>query len=70
MEKEFWNDVASKGAILGVVMLVSHIFEQALMLNGSLAQMGIVGAEMLVVARLYIYLLYDCYIFDMQRMKH
>lgn len=58
MEKEFWNDVASKGAILGVLMLVSHIFEQAMMLNGSLAQMGIVGAEMLVVCILYIYLLY------------
>lgn len=58
MEKIFWNDVASKGAILGAVMLVSHIFEQAMMHNGSLARMGIVGVEMLVVFILYIYLLY------------
>lgn len=58
MEKVFWNDVASKGAILGVLMLVSHIFEQAMMLNGTLAQVGIVGIESIVVFGLYIYLLY------------
>ncbi len=58
MEKGFWNDVASKGAILGVLMLVSHIFEQAMMLNGSLTRMSVVGVEMLVVFVLYIYLLY------------
>ena len=54
MNKEFWNDVALKGAILGVVMLASHIFEQAMMLNGSPVQMAIVGGEMLAVCIIYI----------------
>ena len=58
MEKAFWNDVASKGAILGLMMLVSHIFELAMMLNGDMGRMGIVGAEMIVVFGLYVYLLF------------
>ena len=58
MEKVFWNDVASKGALLGLMMLVSHIFEQAMLLNGDMGRMGIVGAEMIVVCVLYIYLLF------------
>ena len=49
MEKNFWNDVASKGAILGVMMLLSHIFEQMMMMNGNTARMGIVGIEMIVL---------------------
>ena len=58
MEKNFWNDVASKGAILGVMMLLSHIFEQMMMINGNTARMGIVGVEMIVLFVVYIYLLY------------
>lgn len=58
MNKEFWNDVALKGAILGVIMLASHIFEQAMMLNGSSVQMAIVGGETLAVCIIYISMLY------------
>ncbi|MBQ3246949.1 MAG: DUF4199 domain-containing protein [Alistipes sp.] len=58
MEKAFWNDVASKGAILGVLMLASNIFEHAMLLNGTMARMSIVGVEVLVVFVLYIYLIY------------
>lgn len=58
MNKAFWNDVASKGALLGLLMLVSHIFEQLMLLNGDLSRMGIVGAEMIVVFGLYTYLLF------------
>lgn len=58
MEKSFWNDVASKGAILGVLMLASHIFEQIMVLNGTLARVSIVGVEVLVIFVLYVYLLY------------
>ena len=49
MEREYLNDVASKGAILGVLMLVSHIFEQYMMINGNLARMGVVGVEMILI---------------------
>lgn len=58
MEKNFWNDVASKGAILGVIMLLSHIFEQMMMVNGTVTRMGIVSIEMIVLFVVYIYLLY------------
>lgn len=58
MEREYLNDVASKGAILGVLMLVSHIFEQYMMINGNLARMGVVGVEMILIFGVYIYLLY------------
>ena len=58
MDKMFWTDVAKKGAILGVLMLASHILEQVLMLNGNTSRMFVAGIEMLVVAVLYIYLMY------------
>lgn len=58
MDKMFWTDVAKKGAILGVLMLASHILEQVLMLNGNTSRMFVAGIEMLVVALLYIYLMY------------
>ena len=58
MEKNFWNDVASKSAILGATMLLSHIFEQMMLLNGNIIRMGIMGIEMTVILVVYIYLLY------------
>lgn len=57
MKKEFWNDVASKGAILGAIMLASHLFEQMFILNGSLSRIAITGCEMLVAAIVYVWLL-------------
>lgn len=58
MDKLFFTDIAKKGAILGVLMLLSHILEQALMLNGNVSRMLVAGVEMLVVTVLYIYLMY------------
>lgn len=58
MEKIFWNDVASKGAILGVLMLVADIIQQSMMLNGNVARMGIAGVITIVVSILFIYLIY------------
>lgn len=58
MKKEYWNDIASTGAILGVLMLVSHIFEQWGVVHLSLGGMAVVGLEMLAVAIVYIWLLY------------
>ncbi len=58
MKKNFWNDVASKGAILGVLMLASHIFEQVMMLNGNMTKLGLVSAEMFVVFGIFVYLLF------------
>lgn len=39
-------------------MLVSHIFEQAMMLNGDMTRMGVVGVEMFVLFGIYVYLLF------------
>lgn len=50
--------MASKGAVLGVLMLASHIIEQSCLFGGSLSIFAIMGVEMLVVAVLYIWLLY------------
>lgn len=58
MNKEYWNDLATKGAILGALMLVSHIFEQSAVSSGSMTQMMLMLPEMLAVCVLYIYLLY------------
>ena len=58
MDREYLNDVASKGAILGVLMLVSHIFEQYMLLNGNLTRLGIVSIEMIALFGVFIYLLY------------
>lgn len=58
MKNEYWNDIASKGAIVGVLMLVSHIFEQWSILHLSLGGMALVGLEMLAVTVIYIWLLY------------
>ncbi|MBE6210909.1 MAG: DUF4199 domain-containing protein [Rikenellaceae bacterium] len=58
MEREFWNDVASKGAILGVLMLASNIFEQAMFLNGTMGRLSFVGIEAIVVFVIYVFLLF------------
>lgn len=55
MNKEFWNDVASKGAVLGMIMLASHLFEETALLSGSVALMGAAAVEMVVVAAAYIW---------------
>ena len=58
MNKEFWNDVASKGALLGVLMALSRIFELALVSNWTVKSMMIVGIEYIIVAVIYVWLLY------------
>ena len=57
-KNEYWNDVASKGAIAGVLMLASHIFELWCTQHASLGTMAAIGFEMLAVTALYIWLLW------------
>ena len=55
----FLNRVMSYGAILGFVMLISHIFEQcAVVYGGTLSWYSIMGFEYLVASILYIWMLY------------
>ena len=55
----FLNSVLNKGAVLGLVMLCSHIFEQcAVVYGGNMAWFSVMGAEMLAVAVLYVWMLY------------
>ena len=55
----FLNRVMSYGAILGFVMLISHIFEQcAVVYGGTMPWFTVMGFEMLAVAALYIWMLY------------
>lgn len=58
MDRNLLSDAASKGAILGVLMLASHILEQTLMLQGSLSTLMIAVIEMLAVAVLFVYLVW------------
>ena len=52
------NDLLTKGAILGCVMLVSNIAETAMFYYGGLKWMMPLALEMLVMAGVYIYLVY------------
>ena len=55
----FLNSVLNRGAILGFVMLCSHIFEQcAVVYGGTMPWFTVMGFEMLAVAALYIWMLY------------
>ena len=55
----FLNSVLNKGAVLGLVMLCSHIFEQcAVVYGGNMVWFSVMGAEMLAVAVLYVWMLY------------
>lgn len=55
----FLNSLLTSGAILGVVMLCSHIFEQcAVVYGGTMTWFSIMGFEMLAAAALYVWMLY------------
>ena len=55
----FLNDMLTKGAILGGVMLLSNIAETAMFCyGGSLTWIGIVSVEILISMVLYCYLVY------------
>ena len=58
MDKEYLHDVATKGAILGVIMLASHLLEQTMIISGEVSRMGLLAAEMIAVFAIYVYLLY------------
>lgn len=58
MNNEYLNDIASRGAIIGALMLASHIFEQSMIMNASFGGFAIAGLEMLVVTVIYIWLQY------------
>lgn len=55
----FGNEVLSKGAILGVLMLASNLVEQSAMIyGGTFGWMSFVGVESIAVTVVYIWLLY------------
>lgn len=55
----YWNDILTKGAILGCVMLVSHIFEQAAVIYGkSMSWLTVMGLETIIAAVVFVWLLY------------
>lgn len=55
----FGNEVLSKGAILGVLMLASNLVEQSAMIyGGTIGWMSFVGVESIAVTVVYIWLLY------------
>ena len=57
--KSLLNDALSKGALLGIIMLASGIFEQSIFLHsGSIGWIVAVGIEEIVIAVVYVWLLY------------
>lgn len=59
MEKNnFWNDVCRNGAILGILMSASMVFEQSMLLRGSMSALSTMSVEWLLIAVLFIYLLH------------
>ncbi|MBQ5690807.1 MAG: DUF4199 domain-containing protein [Alistipes sp.] len=54
-----WNDILTKGAILGGVMLASNIAETSMLIyGGTIGWMGAMSIECLAVMALYCYLIY------------
>lgn len=54
-----WNDILTKGAILGVVMLASNIAEASMVVYGkTIGWVAVMSIECLVVMALYCYLIY------------
>ena len=58
-QNHFLNSVLNRGAILGFVMLCSHIFEQcAVVYGGTMTWFSIMGFEMVASYIVYVWLLY------------
>lgn len=56
---EYWNDVASKGAILGAMMLAFYILEQTIILkSSSMGVMLLASVCDIAVCAVYVWLLY------------
>lgn len=55
----FWKDILNKGAILGVLMTLSAIFEQcAIIYGGTISWMSAMGFEYVVSIVVYVWLIY------------
>ena len=55
----FLNSVLNRGAIVGFVMLCSHIFEQcAVVYGGSMTWYSIMGFEMVVSCALFVWMIH------------
>ena len=55
----FWKDALNKGAVLGVLMLVSAIFElSAVVYGGTMGWVSAMGFEYLAVMAIYLWLMY------------
>ena len=59
METKFsWNQVARQGAVLGIILAASSIFEWEAALSGKLGWMGLIFLEWIAVVVLHYYLLH------------
>ncbi len=56
-DKNFWNDVAKYGALLGILMASSKILEQTMILSGNLTYMMLIALEWLLFAVIFCLLL-------------
>lgn len=56
--KDFWNDVAKWGALIGVIMGSSRVLEYGMMLSADITTYALLTLEYVVVAVLYGVLLY------------
>ena len=57
-QKIFWNDAARYGAVIGVLLAASTLFESYAILSGSMALVGLMVPEFLVVVVLHYLLLH------------
>ncbi len=47
-KKNFWNDVAKYGALLGILMGASKVLEQSMLLTGNVTYIALMGLEWLL----------------------
>ncbi len=52
-KKNFWNDVAKYGALLGILMGASKVLEQSMLLTGNVTYICLVGIEWLLFAVIF-----------------
>lgn len=57
----FWKDLLNKGAVLGLLMAVSAIFEQcSIIYGGTMSWMSAMGFEYIASIVVYVWLIYRC----------
>ncbi len=52
-KKNFWNDVAKYGALLGILMGASKVLEQSMLLTGNVTYIALMGLEWILFAVIF-----------------